>query len=230
MRVLDVGCGTGAALVPAAEAVGPTGHVLGLDLAAGMVRRAKKVVADHHWTHVEVEAGDAEDPAVAAGDWDRVIAAQVLFFLPRPDLAISRYHQLLAFGGKLAFSTWGPENPAWSPVYRALFGRIPEGKAPQLTPAHETFRTEERISALVEDAGFVDVRHVTVEHDIVYSGVDQWLDWNRSHGARAYWDAIPASEVAASRADAAAVLDGLRAPDGHLHMGTSVRYTVATRP
>ena len=37
-QVLDLGCGRGASLFPAAAAVGPTGHVLGLDLAPTMVR------------------------------------------------------------------------------------------------------------------------------------------------------------------------------------------------
>src|SRR5205807_9875988 len=32
-RVLDVCCGTGASALPAAEAVGPTGNVIGVDLA-----------------------------------------------------------------------------------------------------------------------------------------------------------------------------------------------------
>ena len=38
-RVLDVGCGCGAALVPLAHATGPTGSVLGIDLAPAMVAR-----------------------------------------------------------------------------------------------------------------------------------------------------------------------------------------------
>ena len=39
--VLDVGCGAGACLFAAARAVGPDGHVTGIDLAAGMLARAE---------------------------------------------------------------------------------------------------------------------------------------------------------------------------------------------
>ena len=36
--VLDVGCGSGASAIPAAEAVGPTGRVAGVDLGTEHVR------------------------------------------------------------------------------------------------------------------------------------------------------------------------------------------------
>ncbi len=44
-RALDVGCGRGAALFPLAEAVGPSGHVTGIDIAPGMVERTTADVA-----------------------------------------------------------------------------------------------------------------------------------------------------------------------------------------
>ena len=39
--VLDVGCGKGAVALPAARAVGPHGHVIGIDLAAPMLAHAR---------------------------------------------------------------------------------------------------------------------------------------------------------------------------------------------
>jgi len=41
MHVLDVGCGAGAVSIPAARAVAPGGRVIGIDLAAPMLTRAR---------------------------------------------------------------------------------------------------------------------------------------------------------------------------------------------
>src|SRR4051794_38294637 len=64
MRVLDVGCGAGAALVPAAEAVGPDGNVLGIDISAAMLDRARAAIKKHGLGNAEVRSGDAEIPGV----------------------------------------------------------------------------------------------------------------------------------------------------------------------
>jgi len=44
-RVLDLCCGTGAATLPAARAVGPSGSVLGVDLTPALVERAATITA-----------------------------------------------------------------------------------------------------------------------------------------------------------------------------------------
>jgi ubiquinone/menaquinone biosynthesis C-methylase UbiE len=43
-RVLDVGCGTGRSLGYLHKAVGPTGRVYGIDISAGMLRKAQKLL------------------------------------------------------------------------------------------------------------------------------------------------------------------------------------------
>src|SRR4051812_1956978 len=46
-RVVDVGCGCGPSTVALAEAVGPAGHVLGVDIAAAVLERAHLRLAGH---------------------------------------------------------------------------------------------------------------------------------------------------------------------------------------
>jgi ubiquinone/menaquinone biosynthesis C-methylase UbiE len=58
--VLDVCCGTGASALPAAEAVGPTGRVLGVDLAENLIRLARDKAAKRGLAHMEFRAGDLE--------------------------------------------------------------------------------------------------------------------------------------------------------------------------
>nr|WP_308784713.1 methyltransferase domain-containing protein [Phytohabitans houttuyneae] len=61
-RVLDVGCGRGASLLPAAEAVGPSGVAAGIDLAPGMVAATAAEARRRGLTQVHVKVGDAEAP------------------------------------------------------------------------------------------------------------------------------------------------------------------------
>jgi ubiquinone/menaquinone biosynthesis C-methylase UbiE len=56
-HVLDVGCGTGASALPAAEAVGPSGLVIGVDVAARLVDRARAKAKDRGLDHVEFRVG-----------------------------------------------------------------------------------------------------------------------------------------------------------------------------
>src|SRR3954453_10543312 len=63
-RVLDVGSGRGAVLLPAAEAVGPGGFVDGVDLAPGMVERLSADLYRFGVTNAAVTLGAAQAPPV----------------------------------------------------------------------------------------------------------------------------------------------------------------------
>ena len=58
--VLDVGCGSGASAIPAAQKVGPDGHVIGVDLAERLLAMARAKAAAQGLQNVEFRAGDSE--------------------------------------------------------------------------------------------------------------------------------------------------------------------------
>ena len=58
LRVLDAATGTGFAALAASTAVGPEGHVVGIDLSPGMLREARAAVARAKLTNVELVEGD----------------------------------------------------------------------------------------------------------------------------------------------------------------------------
>jgi SAM-dependent methyltransferase len=75
-RVLDLGCGREAALLPLARAAGPTGRALGIDLVPRMVALLKGNARD--LPQVEVRVGDASAPDVEPEAYDVVSCCLVL--------------------------------------------------------------------------------------------------------------------------------------------------------
>jgi ubiquinone/menaquinone biosynthesis C-methylase UbiE len=59
--VLEIGCGTGNSLAHLRDAVGPQGHVCGVDISTGMLRRARKLCDANRWRNVEVRECDGAD-------------------------------------------------------------------------------------------------------------------------------------------------------------------------
>ncbi|NHN42511.1 methyltransferase domain-containing protein [Halorubellus sp. JP-L1] len=92
--VVDLGCGTGANLPFLRDAVGPTGTVVGVDLTAGMLSRARRLVDARGWRNVHVVQGDATRPPVG-GPVDGVLASFVVGMLDDPAAAVADWCDLV---------------------------------------------------------------------------------------------------------------------------------------
>ena len=57
--MLEIGCGTGRNLPFLSKAVGPHGHVYGVDISPGMLARARALCDRNHWRNVELIENDA---------------------------------------------------------------------------------------------------------------------------------------------------------------------------
>jgi ubiquinone/menaquinone biosynthesis C-methylase UbiE len=107
-RVLDVCCGSGASAIPAAEAVGPDGCVLGVDLAEELLRLARRKPGDRGLGNVEFRAGDMLDLRLPEASFDAVVCVFGIFFVPDMPAAVRALWHVVRPGGQLAVTTWGP--------------------------------------------------------------------------------------------------------------------------
>jgi ubiquinone/menaquinone biosynthesis C-methylase UbiE len=107
-RVLDVCCGSGASALPAAERVGPTGHVLGVDLAVELLALARAKAAGRGLGHTEFRRADMLDLRLPAGSFDVVACLFGVFFVPDVPAAVRALWHCVRPGGRLAITTWGP--------------------------------------------------------------------------------------------------------------------------
>jgi ubiquinone/menaquinone biosynthesis C-methylase UbiE len=128
MHVLDIGCGAGAATIPAAAAVTPGGHVTGIDLAKPMLDRVRQHAASEGLDNISVRHADACAPAFPDASFDAILASLVVYLLRDPAAATSRWRPLLRPAGRVAFSWVLGEDPAWEPVYDAVDAFLPAGQ------------------------------------------------------------------------------------------------------
>jgi len=106
-RVLDVCCGTGASALPAAEAVGPNGRVIGVDLAKQLLELARTKAIQRNLGNIEFEVGDMLSMRFPVASFDAVVCVFGIFFVPDMARAVSELWSRVRPGGKLAVTTWG---------------------------------------------------------------------------------------------------------------------------
>ncbi|MCX4471360.1 methyltransferase domain-containing protein [Micromonospora sp. NBC_01655] len=226
-RVLDVGCGRGAVLFPAAEATGPTGHVTGIDLAPAMVTLTAEDVARAGLTHVDVRLGDAQRPDFPPGGFDVVLAGLVVFLLPEPGQALGTYRRLLRPASRLAISTFAAVDPAFVAAMDALAAHLPTDRQ-RPAPAADPFADDRVITATMAAAGFAVTAISEYRVESRFRDVDHWTEWMWSHGGRALLRHIPADRLDAATTDAGRALEPARLAGGGLTLTTAIRITVAT--
>jgi ubiquinone/menaquinone biosynthesis C-methylase UbiE len=227
-HVLDLGTGRGAALRAAAEAVGTTGEVHGIDLAPGMVERTGSDVAG--LPQATVSLGDVDHPPAREDGWDAAVAAFVLFFLPDPVGAASRIREVLRPGGRFVLSTFDVPDPRWKAVEAAVRPFWPPSDEPAHPATKSHFSSTGAVEELLAEAGFVEPSTELIEHVNVYRDVQHWLDWTWSAGARAIWERVPDADGVAAQAAACEVVAGLADDDGLLRERFVVRLHRAVAP
>ena len=158
-RVLDAGVGTGFAAIAAAIRVGPSGHVVGVDLSAGMLQQLRIAIEMERLRNVECLQADACELAELESDsFDAVICAAALLYMP-VERALAEWRRLLRSGGTVAFSTMRAGSPQAGQLFRdcaAEFGV-------RLTDPSASLGTESAASEALRTAGFDDVR-VIADH------------------------------------------------------------------
>jgi ubiquinone/menaquinone biosynthesis C-methylase UbiE len=126
MRILDVGSSAGDVALLAAELVGPTGGVVGVDVNATGLDVARERARSAGFANVAFVAGDAREAALD-GDFDAVVGRLVLMYLRDPAQALHAFTRRLRPGGIVAFQEYSVRL-AWLPEM-ALWRRLPRRRA-----------------------------------------------------------------------------------------------------
>ncbi|MER5410967.1 class I SAM-dependent methyltransferase [Streptomyces sp. NPDC002769] len=170
MRVLDLGCGTGASTAALAAAL-PAAEITAVDASAGMLKRAAAKPWTDRVTFVHTPAERLAEAGVE-GPFDAVFAAYLIRNAANPDGVLATVHDVLAPRGRLAVHEYTLSGRATHRrVWNMVCGGIVLPVATALGDGHlyrhlwrsvVDFDTSDEFAARVRSAGFDHVRVLPV--------------------------------------------------------------------
>jgi SAM-dependent methyltransferase len=171
-RVLDVGCGGGRTSLALAAAVGSGGQVLGVDISdpiLSIARERGKAI-----DNLQFELADAATAELRLQHFDLLFSRFGMMFFADPEAAFVNLRRSLKPGGRCVFLCWRSmdENPWLAAPASVAFEILPPPEPPDPhAPGPFAFADAERTRDILAAAGFADVRHEAVDHDMRWPGV-----------------------------------------------------------
>ena len=171
-RVLDVGCGTGAHALAAAERVGQGGEVVALDISPILLERAR-ARSTRLGLPVRTRLADAQTDDLGSGTFDFATSRFGVMFFSEPAAAFANIACAVRPGGRMIFAVWAAaaENPWWAVPARVAEARLcplPPTEANAPGPMGLADRTY--VVRVLRDAGFRDADVIPVDLDMHHPG------------------------------------------------------------
>ena len=152
-KVLDIGCGTGTTTGLLATAVGPQGHVIGVDISEPLIGAAR----GQKLTNATFVVSDATTYPFEPAQFDLVFSRMGVMFFADPIVAFKNLQRALKPTGRLVFVCWRkPEENPWGSVpMRAAAPHLPPMERPgPEDPGQYAFADPARVERILKAAGF----------------------------------------------------------------------------
>lgn len=171
--VIDVASGTGIVAFSAADAVGPHGRVLGVDLSDQMVAAANHRAARSGLSNVRFERMDAERLDVPDRSFDAALCTLGLMYLPDPLEAVREARRVLRPDGRAVFAVWGEQaGCGWSGVLPIVDREVRS----DVCPLFFDLGRGDALARLCADAGFRRVEQQRVRATLVFPDAEAACD------------------------------------------------------
>jgi SAM-dependent methyltransferase len=157
--VVDLGSGAGIDVFLAADAVGPKGKVIGVDMTPEMLLRAQRNAAKAGITNAEFREGRLESLPVDSGTVDAITSNCVINLVPDKAVVFKEIARILKPGGRLVISDIVLDKPLPPEIEKDIYAYVGciSGAA-----------MREKYFAMIEDAGLGEIE---VLKDVDYGAV-----------------------------------------------------------
>lgn len=187
-HVLDIGTGTGVSALKSASAAGSQGHVIGIDVAEGMLRIANEKAKKSGYQHLIFKVMDALDLDFPTSSFDVVISnlGDPIF----EKKAVRQIYRVLKDNGRFSFNHWSTKRTEAKRMCGSIFSKY-KTQQPSLQLERErqaeaiiynTSETKkyvadpELLKSLFKEVGFQNLTVRKKTHKIVLSSPEAYID------------------------------------------------------
>ena len=223
-RILDVAAGTGHAALYAGIVVGAEhGVVIGIDIAEEMVRLANAYARELSSRNVRFELMDGEHTTFADDEFDAVLCAYGIFFLPDMTNGIAEWKRVAKPGGWVCLSAFGdtafqPQSDLFEERIRRFGAVIPDRKRPF---GWQRLVHPQELATLLDQTGMANVRVREVKIGYLLRDASEWWDICWNSGFRGPLSKLSASDLQQFKEEHLREVEALRSRDGIFFDGTT---------
>ena len=176
MQVLDLGSGTGYPALLGAQTVGPSGHMVGMDLAEQMLAVARRKAAALGLANVTFRTGDATTLPFEANSFDAVTSRFCLMFLPEIPKAAAEIARVLRSGSWVAAAVWSSpdKNPSIGLSMEAIKSVIELPPTDPTAPGIFRLAKPGDLARMLQQAGLVDLTDQEFLATWSYASADEY--------------------------------------------------------
>ncbi|MFT5329954.1 MAG: ubiquinone/menaquinone biosynthesis C-methylase UbiE [Parasphingorhabdus sp.] len=172
--VIDLGCGGGATTLAIAQAVAPSGKVMGVDISPDLVSAARERAVKSGAPNIEFTCADASTVQLADAPYDRLFSRFGSMFFEDPVSAFSNLRGLVRKGGRIDLAIWGPprDNLWMMEMMGVVRNHVEVPPAVPRAPGPFAFEDLEYLGEIMDGSGFSDMDVIAYQGLQPVGGVD----------------------------------------------------------
>jgi ubiquinone/menaquinone biosynthesis C-methylase UbiE len=181
--VLDVATGTGHVALAAAKLVGAEGRVVGIDIAADMLGKARQLAVESGLNNIELRQEDAQKSHCQNQEFNVVMCASSLYLMPDQMAVLKEWYRVLKPGGRVLLSTFGANflEPMASMFEEQLRA---SGLVISQSNVRKSLSNPEDVYRLLVDAGFERIAVWTEQLGYYLTPEEYWEETSNSMSRR----------------------------------------------